>query len=100
MTPFPKPEYFRSKVYLDWLRKQMPICVGFGATETHHLKILNGGGTGIKPPDNHCVPVPWSVHKDIHQRGEKQVLLIDAGFTVEELRTMADRFFDRWRRSR
>lgn len=94
--PQPKPLTFRSEAYLVWLRGKTPICQGFGPTECHHIRLFKSGGTGIKPTDSDCVPVHWSVHQRIHQVGERQVLLVDAGFTIEQLRKMADDFYNEW----
>ena len=98
MNPQPKPKAFRSQAYLEWLRTTQPICAGFGTVEAHHCKLFQNGGMGIKPPDNDALPVPWSVHQRIHSEGEQQVLVVEAGLTVVQLRKRADDLFERWQR--
>ena len=47
--------------------------------------------------DNNCIPVFWSVHHDIHQYGERHILLVEIGITIEHLRKVADDFFKQWK---
>ena len=93
---YPKKPPFRSNPYLAWLRKQRPICAGYGSVEIHHLKMLGHSGTGIKSPDNEGLPVFWSVHKDIHNQGEKTILCEREGFTKDQLKELCDLYYQSW----
>lgn len=96
LNPCPKEKYFRSKPYLTWLRKQMPLICGTGPNEAHHLKCLGHGGTGIKPPDNLCIPIPQSVHYEIHFYGELRILNEKHGYNCDQLRKVCETYFERW----
>lgn len=67
---------YRSKKYLNFIRNSDPCMNGDGDTVPHHVKFLKGGGTGIKPPDTHVIPICDYVHKKIHSPGnsEKSVM--------------------------
>ena len=53
----PKTKPFRSKKYLAWV-SSLPceICGKQPPCDPAHQRILNGGGTGLKPPDNQTLP--------------------------------------------
>jgi hypothetical protein len=66
---------YRNKKFLEFTRKRPPI-VGWcdeKLRHAHHVKMLNGGGTGTKPPDTHAICISWVSHNDIHSYGEKSV---------------------------
>ena len=96
MNPQPKEKRWRSKAYLKWLEKQVPIMGGTGDTIYHHIKMFGGGGMRIKPPDDHCIPIPSSVHEYIHQHGEKSVLFGTYGYTKEHLRSICREYRKLW----
>lgn len=60
--------------------------------------MFGNGGMGIKPPDNDAIPIPWSVHRDIDNSGERTVLCERFGFSLEELRRVADGYYLEWTR--
>ena len=54
---FPKDIYWRSKEYLNFIDSKPCIVPGCGKKATHHHENLGMGGTSIKAPDSHCVPL-------------------------------------------
>lgn len=92
MRSYYKKKRLRDQKYLDWLAEQPPLVMGAGDTVYHHLKMLGGGGTGIKPPDDHCIPLADSTHKDVHHYGERRVLCEKYGYTDKLLRYICDRY--------
>jgi len=64
-----------SQPYKDWL-KEACVCIFTDKKATpHHLRCLGWGGTGLKPPDSHCLPINQSViHLPVHGYGELGVL--------------------------
>ena len=96
INPQPKPKAWRSKEYLEWLRKQRPFIGGSGQTVYHHLKMFHGGGIGVKPPDDHCIPVADSVHKRIHQYGEYTTLCVTYGYSKAFLKSLCRNYRQLW----
>jgi hypothetical protein len=75
VNPQPKQKRLRDKKYLEWLRSLWCCnCYRAGSENVqvvaHHIRIGTNGGTGIKPGDNHCVPLCVDCHADLHQIGE------------------------------
>lgn len=69
----------RDRKYLLWLRDQPCVITGqhgteFNAIDPAHIRSAAYAGTGIKPPDNHVLPVLHSIHLDMHQHGDMAVL--------------------------
>jgi len=89
----------RDKKYLKWLSAQPPHIPGWGDTVYHHVKLFCNGGVGIKPPDNDCLPVAFSVHDEIHQYGEKEILINRHGYSVELLRDICDTYYRIYKRT-
>jgi len=58
LNPVPKLKTFRSKKYLDFIREH-PCCnCGHPArSEAHHVRFDGNGGTSLKPPDTHTIPL-------------------------------------------
>jgi hypothetical protein len=77
---------YRNKKFLDFTRKRPPV-VGWcdeKLRHAHHVKMLNGGGAGIKPPDTHTICIDWVLHNEIHFHGEKSAFF-DSGLEKEEV---------------
>jgi len=77
---------YRNKKFLEFTRSRPPI-VGWcdeNLRHAHHVKMLNGGGTGTKPSDTHVVCTTWVNHDAIHRYGEKDVFL-NAGLEKEDI---------------
>lgn len=71
MPPYPKPEYWRSKKYLDFV-KTLNCCVCMmPKTIPHHVRFAYNSGTGTKPSDYWCVPLCHDCHLEIHTQGVK-----------------------------
>ena len=96
--PQPKTKNWRSKKYLGWLAKQPPLLAGRGDTVYHHLKLFRNGGTGKKPPDSDAIPIADSVHRAIHQYGERRVLCEGHGYDKGMLRDICDTYVRIWER--
>lgn len=62
----PKNKAWYSKSYRDFIKKQPVLISGQGQTVPHHLRIDNNGGTGLKPSDTFCIPLPKLVHDSFH----------------------------------
>ena len=73
-NPQPKEEIWRNKKYREWIAKWPPQIQGSGDTVCVHIRILGSGGTSIKPHDYFTLPLPDSIHKKIHNKGEITVL--------------------------
>ena len=64
--------------YLDWLRTQPCIVsleespVERPSSEPAHLRLLGGGGTALKPGDNHAVPLHHWLHKQEQRLGPQR----------------------------
>jgi hypothetical protein len=77
---------YRNKKFLEFTRSRRPI-IGWcdeKLRHAHHVKMLNGGGTGTKPPDTHAICATWPFHDAIHRHGEKLAFL-DAGLEKEDV---------------
>lgn len=62
----------RSKKYLKFIRNQNPLVFTLGGdVVAHHVRINNGGGTGLKPSDYRTLPICSIDHQELHQMGEK-----------------------------
>jgi len=77
MKSFPKNNNYRSKKLMDFTKEQACIvrkqhCDYGPAGVAHHTKLLGEGGTGIKPPDTHIVPLSDPYHTLLHAMGEKR----------------------------
>jgi hypothetical protein len=62
----------RDKKHLSWLAT-LPCsrCGSYGSCAAH-IRVGGGGGTGIKPPDNECLPLCHDCHIGIqHRIGER-----------------------------
>ena len=99
-----KQKNFRNNSYMNFVRAK-PCCV-CGTTHeihAHHVRLRQGGGTGLKPSDYRVVPLCATHHGSLHNIGEGtfwrksqkepleiiQRLLIEyagpEGFSVEEM---------------
>lgn len=62
----------RSKKFLEWIRRQECFVSHSGQdVVAHHLRILGGGGMGLKPSDYQCLPLTANLHAQLHAHGEK-----------------------------
>ena len=93
----PKNKPIRNYNYLRWLRKQKPLIPGYGPTECHHIRCFKHCGMGVKPPDNESVPVAWSVHRYIHDHGEKDAFK-QYGYSVEDLEKICKDYWKQYLR--
>lgn len=71
----PKADPVRDRDWLNHLRDQPCILTGqkSSAQETvdpAHLRFGRTGGMGMKPNDNHALPLLHSLHMEQHQKGE------------------------------
>lgn len=64
-TPDPR---WRSRAYLDWVKRQPCVLCGKPADDPHHLKGTgNLSGAGLTAPDWAAMPVCRAHHDDIHR---------------------------------
>jgi len=69
MNPQPKHITYKSKKYLDFVRR-FPCCVcGFPDTQAHHIRFSHISGMGMKSPDTWAIPMCHTHHREIHDRG-------------------------------
>jgi len=71
MNPQPKNITYRSKIYLDFVRRFPCLVCSFPDTEAHHIRLSHNSGTGIKPPDTWAIPLCNKHHRAIHDSGIK-----------------------------
>lgn len=66
-----KQKPFRSRKYLDWVKKQPCVMCGAPADDPHHIIGIGGmSGMGRKAPDSMTVPVCRPHHDEIHRTPE------------------------------
>ena len=61
----------RDSSYLAFVRTQ-PCCISGLTTGVvaHHVRMMGGGGVGLKPSDYLSVPLHHEVHQKLHSQGE------------------------------
>ena len=66
MTPMPKRGKLDYPPYIKWI-KTLPCCETSDKNiDPAHQRQLHGGGTGMKPPDFHALPVSKRLHDKEH----------------------------------
>jgi len=76
-NPQPKNINYRDALLLEFTRDQ-PCIVSkqdgdlSRAGTAHHYKGLKEGGTGLKPPDSHVLPLKPELHLELEQIGEEE----------------------------
>jgi hypothetical protein len=98
--PCPKTKALRDKKYLKWLAAQDPLIGGWGDTVYHHVRMLGNGGVSQKPPDNDCIPIADSVHRDIHNCGEITILVETYELSLDEIRQVCDGYYAKYLKER
>ena len=69
MTPNPKRGKLFHKPYEDWCRKQRCAFTDSPIVVFSHRRKLHGGGTALKPPSFHGLPVNPNYHNEGHSPG-------------------------------
>ena len=64
MRPYQKNKTWRSKKYLDYIRKQPCVVCGHTSTQAHHVKTVGSGGG-----DEWAIPLCVPCHQTIHLVG-------------------------------
>jgi len=61
----------RDKKHREWL-STLPCarCSAYGSCAAH-IRVGGGGGMGIKPGDENCIPLCHACHSWQHQHGER-----------------------------
>jgi len=67
---FFKKKTYRSKKYLAFIDSKPCLICGRASTH-HHVRLYGGGGVGMKPPDNYCVPICVKCHTQLHAMPER-----------------------------
>ena len=65
MTGYPKPFTWKSKKYLDYIRKQPCLICGH-KSEAHHIRKASNSGIGMKPSDSFSLPLCRLHHAEAH----------------------------------
>lgn len=66
-----KKKTFRSRKYLDWVKKQPCVMCGAPADDPHHLiGVGHMGGGGMTAPDSMAMPACRLHHDEIHRTPE------------------------------
>ena len=88
----PKNKPWKSKPYLDYIRKQSCIICQQSETDAHHVRIKNNAGTGIKPSDFYAVPLCRLHHLESHHYGRNTFFERHGVDIFEELFKMVSRY--------
>jgi hypothetical protein len=75
MLAFPKSPIIRDRKWLDHIRTLPCVVTGDSAVEPAHLRLLGGGGIGMKPSDSRVLPLRWDLHRRQSTEGEMPVWL-------------------------
>lgn len=67
---FFKEKTFRSKKYLDFIKRQPCFICGNTPVDSHH-ETMSGKGTGLKGPDNQTLPLCYHHHTERHNMGRE-----------------------------
>ena len=67
-----KTNNYRNEDYLKFVRNQDCVVDGNNInTVSHHVRINQNGGMGLKPSDYRVIPLNWKRHSELHTIGEK-----------------------------
>lgn len=67
-----KQKRWRSQKHLTWIRGLVCVmCFAENPIEAAHVRILGGGGMGMKPADYDAVPLCRDCHSLQHNLGER-----------------------------
>ncbi|MBT7630977.1 MAG: DUF968 domain-containing protein [Desulfobacula sp.] len=69
MNPHLKPITWKSKKYLDHVRKFPCAVCGFTDTQAHHIRFSYNSGMGKKPGDIWAIPLCHTHHREYHDMG-------------------------------
>lgn len=82
---------YRSRKFLKWTAERPPVLPGTGDTVPHHVRGLNGGGTSLKPPDTHTLPISDSAHQKLDSPGNSERSVFDeSGYSFEDVKAMIE----------
>jgi len=93
MIGYPKQKAFRSKKYLEFIRKQPCIICLKNETEAHHCREFNSG-IGIKPSDTFSIPLCREHHYEIHNIGKNSFYGRHEIDIYRELHRLTSRFIE------
>lgn len=79
---------FRSRAYLKWVSGLPCALTGQDEVQVAHIRLHSG--MGIKPPDNHVLPLHWRLHTAEHDR-PADFWRLAAGLERQEAIVIAER---------
>ena len=62
----------RDRKWLDHVREMNCMICNATPCDPAHIRVGGGGGIGMKPHDNHVVPLCHEHHREQHQIGERR----------------------------
>lgn len=66
-----KKAKIRDKKHREFIASLPCVVSGVsGMTQAAHIRHNNGGGMGLKPGDDYCIPLSWWEHAEQHEIGE------------------------------
>lgn len=102
MVAVPKSPILRDPEWLLYLRDQPCVVTNlYGSSDPAHIR-WGFAGAGLKPPDNHVLPLAHKLHQEQHQVGE--VSFWRANMTEEllmrALLALAENKYQDWRKEK
>lgn len=94
MTSYFKTKRIVDKKYLDSFRNKSCCICGNPNSVAHHVRSL-GGGTGLKPSDNCCIPLDSKCHELIHNN-EKEFLNKHSRVFGDDIKAYAEKLYSDW----
>jgi hypothetical protein len=66
----------QDEAHLAWVRTLPCIAAGdttpcIGSVQAHHVRERTGGGMGLKPPSQWCIPICAGHHSELHTSGAR-----------------------------
>lgn len=88
-----KSPVIRDKKHLRFIASLPCAATGRGDVQAAHIRKGNGGGMGMKPPDNFCVPLNWEVHNRQHWLGAEEFFWEEYG-GIDNAISLANALYD------
>ena len=74
---YPKPQTYRSKKYLDFIRSHpCYVCGRQDETVVAHHEAFGNKGVGMKAPDTYTIPLCVECHSERHTKPLREVFFI------------------------
>lgn len=96
----PKRQLIRDREYLNAMRDFDCVISGSSPCDPAHIRYGLQGGIGLKPPDDHALPLAPALHAAQHQTGEirfwRQSVTDD--LLMRALVALAEKIYAEWKR--